>query len=425
MKHFAIILVALTMLFYHRDADAQTNITTLRPTESVAYTPVKSGQKQIMMGGLAVTTGFSLGQSTQYLITPEKVGKVTFPLNGKYSKLTFMMGPMANSQHISDSPTIVTVRGDGRKLLDEKFQDWDISRPYEIDVTGVKELTFDILAGDGYIGVGKPQLWTAGQKVVKPDYDRTPAKTKMVLLKTRAPYYYDKNNVVLVSPNEKIKSFKINGKEYDNGLVLNMRMQILGGDYGCAMYNLKGQYDKLSFILGALDNTVNAEQGQGYLTVQADGRTIYQKDLAQLNMAEQVVLDVSGVDRLSFHSSQNKWNLSAGFADITAWPKGEGPSLGVTSVAAPSNLKSLPDVVPLLSTIEPFNVLGGQSRENMLYTGESQYLGFGMGGEKYSEGMIFTSGANFLHDHIFTSASFDLGNQFDYMTFVTGFMDGP
>lgn len=425
MKSIVITFIVLIMLCCPKYADAQTTITTLRPTESVAYTPVKSGQKQIMMGGLAVTTGFSLGQSTQYLITPEKVGKVSFPLNGKYSKLTFMMGPMANSQHISDSPTIVAVRGDGRKLLDEKFHDWDISRPYEIDVTGVKELTFDILAGDGYIGVGKPQLWTAGQKAIKPDYDRTPAKTKMVLLKTRAPYYYDRNNVVLVSPNEKIKSFKINGKEYDNGLVLNMQMQLLGGDYGCAMYNLKGQYEKLSFILGALDNKVNAEEGHGYLTVQADGRTIFQKDLAQLAMAEQVVLDVSGVDRLSFHSSQNKWNLSAGFADITAWPKGEGPALGISQVAAPSELKALPDVVPLLSTLEPFNILGGLPREKMLYTGESKYLGFGMGGEKYSEGMIFTSGANFLHDNIFSSASFDLGGEFDYMTFVTGFVDGP
>ena len=136
-----------------------------------------------------MTTGFSLGQPTQYLFAPEKVGKVSFSLGGKYSKLTFMMGPMADSQHISDSPTIVTVRADGRKLLDEKFQDYDISRPFEIDVTGAQEVTFDVIAGQGYIGVGKPQLWTQGQKVVKPDYDRTPATSKMVLVKDRHPYY--------------------------------------------------------------------------------------------------------------------------------------------------------------------------------------------------------------------------------------------
>ncbi|MDE6637503.1 MAG: hypothetical protein K2K32_04615 [Muribaculaceae bacterium] len=179
---------------------------------------------------------------------------------------------MANSQHISDSPTIVTVTADGKKLLDEKFQDYDISRPFEIDVTGAQEVTFDILAGEGFIGVGKPQLWTKGQNVVKPDYDRTPATAEMVLLKNRLPYYYDAKNVVPVSPSERVKSFKMNGKEYDNGLVMNMQMQIQGGDYGTAMYNLKGQYEKLSFIVGALDNNVNAEQGQGYLTVQADGR---------------------------------------------------------------------------------------------------------------------------------------------------------
>lgn len=425
MKHILTSLVVLALFFYPKFSYAQTLLTSLPTKEALSYTPLRSGQKQIMMGGLAVTTGFSLGQPTQYLFAPEKVGKVSFSLGGKYSKLTFMMGPMADSQHISDRPTIVTVRADGRKLLDEKFQDYDISRSFEIDVTGAQEVTFDVIAGDGYIGVGKPQLWTQGQKVVKPDYDRTPATSKMVLVKDRHPYYYDGNNVVLVSPKDKVKSFKINGKEYDNGLVMNMQMQLMGGDYGSAMFNLKGQYDKLSFIIGALDNNVNAEQGQGYLTIQADGRTIYQKDLSQLDMAEQVVLDVADVDRLSFHSSQNKWNLSAGFADITAWPKGQGPSAGSSPVAASSSLKSLPDVTPLMRSIEPFTVLGGLDRDHMLYTGKSDYLGFDMGGVKYSEGMIFASGANFFHDHIFSSASFDLGGEFDYMTFVTGFVDGP
>lgn len=416
------ILLALCCLL---PLGAQTPLTSLPAGDAVAYTPVKAGKKNIMMGGLAVTSGFALGQPTQYLIAPAKIGKVTFNLGGKYSKLTFMMGPMADSQHISDKPTIVTVRLDGRKLVDQKFYDYDIARPFEVDVTGGRELTFDILSGEGYIGVGKPQLWTAGQKVVKPDYDRTPAKTKMVLVKDRHPYYYDSKNVVPVSPSDNIKKFKINGKEYDNGLIMNMQMQILGGDFGSAMFNLKGQYEKLSFIIGAVDNNVNAEQGQGYVTVQADGRTIFQKDLAQLDMAEQVVLDVAGVDRLSFHSSQNKWNISAAFADVTVWPKGEGPALGVTSVAASSNLAKLPDVVPLMSTIEPFNVLGGLSRDQMLYTGESDYLGFNMGGVNYSEGMIFTSGSNFFHDHIFSSASFDLGGEFDYMTFVCGYTGGP
>lgn len=425
MKYLNLLLTLLLSVVVSLPAGAQTTLTTVPTSDAVSYTPVKAGKKNIMMGGLAVTSGFALGQKGQYLIAPAKIGKVTFDLGGKYSKLTFMMGPMADSEHISDNPTIVTVRLDGRKLVDEKFYDYDISRPYEVDVTGGRELSFDILSGEGYIGVGKPQLWTAGQKAIKPDYDRTPATTKMVLVKDRHPYYYDSRNVVLVSPNDAVTSFKINGKEYDNGLVMNMREQIEGGDFGAAMFNLKGQYDKLSFVIGALDNNVNAEQGNGYLTVQADGRTIFQKNLAQLDMAEQVVLDVAGVDRLSFHSAQNKWNLSAAFADVTAWPKGQGPALGVTPVAASSDLKTLPDVVPLMSTIEPYNVLGRLSRDQMLYTGESDYLGFNMGGVGYSEGMIFTSGASFFHDHIFTSASFDLGGEFDYMTFVTGYAGGP
>ena len=288
MKQIVTSLIILKFIFSSLLINAQTLLTSLPAQDAVAYTPLKQGQQQIMMGGLAVTSGFTLGQAPQYLFAPEKTGKVTFPLGGRYSKLTFMMGPMADKHQVTNEPTVVTVRADGRKLADVKLQDYDISLPYELDVAGAQNVTFDILAGQGYIGVGKPQLWTAGQKVVKPDYDRTPATKPLVLPKDRIPYFYNPKNVVIVSPEAEVKSFKINGKEYHDGLVLNMRMQFIGGDFGSAMYNLKGQYDRLSFIVGALDNSVNAEEGRGYVTVQADGRTIFQKDLAQLDMAEQV-----------------------------------------------------------------------------------------------------------------------------------------
>lgn len=133
-------------------------------------------------------------------------------------------------------------------------------------------------------------------------------------------------------------------------------------------------------------------------------------------------LDVTGVSRLSFHSDQSQWDINAAFADITAWPKGMGPDKESASqlAAADPKLASLPDVCALMSNIEPFAVLGGLDRDNMLYTGESDYIGFSMGGVMHSEGMLFTSGASIMHDLIYSSASFDLGNQFDYITFVTG-----
>ena len=76
-------------------------------------------------------------------------------------------------------------------------------------------------------------------------------------------------------------------------------------------------------------------------------------------MAEQVTIDVSGVERLSFLSDQAKWNIDAVFADITALPAGAVSSgtSGTTLAAADPKLASLPDVCPLMSNIEPFTVL--------------------------------------------------------------------
>ena len=399
---------------------AVTPLTSRPHNGAVAYTPVVKGNLK-MMGDYTAPSGFSLGQRGGYLIAPQKTGKVTFKLGGKYDKLTFMMGPMQNN-HVGSAPSIATVRVDGKKVVDEKWHDFDIPRPYEINVAGAQEVTFDILSGEIYLGVGQPRLWTAAEKAQAPAFDQAPAKTKKLLVTELRPYYHN-GNVLLISPTEKFKTMKINGQKYHNGLAMRMKMQISGGDFGGAMFNLNKKYDKLSFILGPLDNDNNTAEGHGYLTIQGDGYTIYQKELKQLDTAELVEIDVSGVSRLSFHSDQSQWDINAGFADITAWPKGMGPTTAgaqTQTAAADPKLARLPDVCPLMSNIEPFAILGGLSREKMLYTGQSDYIGFSMGGVKHSEGMLFASGANVFHDHIYSSASFDVGNQFDYVTFTVG-----
>lgn len=424
MKHWEkLTAIIACLLFPVLNINAETPLTTCQ-YKGISYTSTGKGQKLQMTGDITADYGFTLGKAGGYLIAPDKTGKVTFTLNGRYSRLTFLMGPMTNTIELSSVPSVITVRADGKKLLDERFYDFDIPRPYEIDVAGAEEVTFDIVSGEGYIGVGEPVLWTKDETAVMPDTGNLPPESEIMLVSGLRPYYSD-GRVIPVSPSDKVRSMKINGKEYTDGLVLNMRMQISGGHFGSAMFNLKSRFSKLSFIIGPLDNERNTAEGRGYVTIQGDGRTLFQKDLGQLDMAEQVILDVKGVDRLSFHSEQSQWDINAAFADITAWPEGMSPEgavpdgSGIPADADP-RLADLPDVCPLMSNIEPFAILGGLSRDKMLYTGESDYINFSMGGVRHSEGMIFASGANFFHDHIYSSASFDLGKQFDYITFITG-----
>lgn len=416
---YGLILAAAFLAIHITDTSAQTALTSISG-EGTAYRAVPKGGKLKMMGDYTAVSGFTLGQSGGYLAAPEKIGMVTFNLGGRYSRLTFMMGPMSNT-NVTSSASIVTVRADGKKLLDEKFFDYDIPRPYEINVAGVQKLTFDIIAGEIYLGVGDAKLWTAGQTAVKPSYDRTPATSSTKLVSGLRPYY-SASNVTLFSPGDSEKSMKINGRPYSSGLVLNMSMQISGGHSGSAMFNLRKKYGKLSFVIGPGDNARSTEEGHGYVFIQGDGRTLYQKDIGETDMAEQVTIDVTGVERLSFLSDQSRWSMNAVFADITALPAGAATSenAGTALAAADPKLAKLPDICPLMSNIEPFAVTGGLNREDMLYTGVSDYITFSMGGVKYSEGMIFTSGSNIMHDSYCSSASFDLGNQFDYITFTAG-----
>jgi len=41
------------------------------------------------------------------------------------------------------------------------------------------------------------------------------------------PYYHN-DNVLLITPTEKFKTMKINGRKYHNGLAMRMKMQISG-----------------------------------------------------------------------------------------------------------------------------------------------------------------------------------------------------
>lgn len=405
---------------------AATSLTSLKPIESVSYKSYSPNERMLFMGDIEVYGGFTLGQSVGYLIAPDKTGMVKFDLGGKYSTLTFALGPMGTSSHVGAAPSVIVVNADGRKLIDEKFADVDVPRTYALDVTGVRELKFDILLGEAFFGIGKPTLWCADEQPVKPNFDAAPATEVLTLVKDLHPYYYDRR-IGLISPNEEQKELKINGKTYTSGLTLSMTMQISGGDFGSASFNLKKRYDKLRFVVGPVDNDVNQEAGKGWVTIKTDGRIAYELELGQQDMAQVVELDVAGVDLLSFYSEQTRWNVVAGFADIKAYPKGMAPEQsaqqGDMSMPAPDpRLATLPDVCKLMSNIAPYNVLGSLSRENMLYTGQTDYYTFSMGGIKHSEGIVFTSSANVFHDNVVSSASFDLGNQFDFITFTAGYI---
>lgn len=399
-------------------------VNTHTPVDSYRYTPYPytgAGSKQIAMsGGLLWYGGFTIGH-TQGPYTP---GYATFRLGGKYATLKFVLGHEnfstgAGGTGISTDARIFTIYADGRKVADEKIYPYGIPKRMTLDVRGVDELKFQLVTGEGPIGVAEATLWAEGQTPEETGNLITGPARRLELVKDLKPYFQN-NRLNSVSADERTQSMKINGQEYGSGLSAYMQRAIIGKNEGWAYFNLRGQYSTLSFIAGPLDVTDN-KSGSGWLTVKADGRIIYELELGSEDIAQQVTLDVTGCEMLSFHSEQSSGSLNGGFARIMVYPAGEGPEGddGKDATIDP-RLKGLPDVCKLISNIRPY--ASRAQTQKQIYDGSSDYITFSMGGVKFSEGIVLYNKTSVLSDETSSYAVFDLGNEFDYVSFTAGYI---
>lgn len=232
--------------------------------------------------------------------------------------------------------------------------------------------------------------------------------------------YFQNYRLSSISPDSKTESIKINGKEYTSGLYASMDRALIGNNPGWAYFNLRGQYGTLSFIIGPADDTEN-HMGSGWFTVKADGKIIFEEEMSYDDIARQVTLDITGCEMLSFHSEQESGSTAGGFVQIMAYPAGEQPvSENISEAPVDPRLKSLPDVCKLISNIPPY--AAGALTDKQIYDGSSDYITFSMGGTKFSEGIILYDKANVLSSNTSAYAVFDLGNEFDYVSFTTGYI---
>lgn len=341
---------------------------------------------------------------------------VTFKLGGEYAALSFNM---AHDAECSEEVGIVTAYGDGRKLLDEKVRGYEPPHQYTINVSGVNELMFKIAATDIKAVIADAVLWKAGQEVKPVTRPVEPATSPKELVKDIKPYYVS-NYMTAVTPKE--HHIMLNRQTYEYGLRGNMEMALIGTNKGNAYFNLRRQYSKVSFIAGCHDDLAGSA-GSGWITVKADGKIIEEIEVREGGIAKQVVLDISGCEMLSFHTEQIEGDSHGEMAQIMVYPDEQDMDIHQTEdgLAPPeARLKELPDVCKLISNITPYQVVG--KVEKQIYTGSSEHITFSMGGTKYSEGIILYQTASFWDDNLSACATFDMGNEFDYISFTAGYV---
>ncbi len=359
----------------------------------------------------------------------------TYKLNGAYSKLTFWLGPTYRAGGLS-AKSLLTITADGKRVFDQPVFNYDPPRFVTIDVKGVDEIKFKVLVGELDIALAYAQLWKEGVAVVQPKLPVTYPQGKIKLVEQLLPYYTT-GYINPIQPKDKApnsleeypsveESISMSRHEFKSGLQFTSDQKLIGNPSYYSYFWLGKRYDKLSFIVGPRDN--QSSNTSAWLVVYGDKKKIlYEEIVRQTDLPRQVVIDVAGQEAVAFscelRSSDFLGSITFGAVDIYAYTKGDTsvPQEGLANINK-EQVAKLKSPASLMTNILPYSVRGVAKAKNTLFTGESSYITFSMGGEKFSEGLILASGATLFDDNIDAYATFDLAGEFDYISFYAGML---
>ncbi|MBR2165821.1 MAG: hypothetical protein IJ915_04680 [Paludibacteraceae bacterium] len=376
------------------------------------------------------------------LNTAEASSKATYKLGKKYSKLSFWLCSRALSDK---SYSLVTITADGKRIYDEPYFGYDAPKWVVLDVTGVETLVFKLVDPQITVTFAKMQLWSAGETVVKHPIQSEPTGKKIKMVEEMYPYFMcggtkailDSIPVAEISTEQivyqpghawwkRVDSLSIGRHEYKSGLQMELYEALIGTPYRYCFFWLGKKYDKISFIVGPRDN--RSSNSSCWLVVKGDhGKILHESIVRQNDLPRQVVVDVSGQEIVNVGSELRDCDLLGGMTfgtvEMYAYPKGDAtvPKEGVVN---PNKevIAKLPSPCPLMSSIRPYSVRGKGDADAVRFNGESRYKTFSMGGEKFNEGFILTTGTTFLGDGIDSYMAFDLAGEFDYISFYAGML---
>ena len=418
------IILFATFLFFCANLFAQTPVyltKAYKPLESDRYTAYSSLEIE---GGDVWNNCFTLGVINNYH------GYATFHLGGKYESISFVLG--AEKSHGGNDPNIVQIHADGRRIFDYVLRDGDLGQHFTLNISGVDKLEFSLVKPEVEAAFCEVALWTKDQTPHDLRGKNDPEVKTRMLFRDIAPYRMNGSSFnsqgdgrhTWVAPDRKTKSIKIGNKMYEYGLLLGMSMRLSGSGKSSTDLNIRGQYESLRFVVGPLATDDGNDTSRGWVTVLGDGKILYEYEINEESIAQQVTLDVKGVNRLTFESEQVSGSLDAAIVDAWVYPKGNTPDadtdVAVTVDAPDPRLKELPDVCKLITNIPPYSLRS--KVEYQLYEGISDYVTFSMGGTKFNEGFILYMTASFLNSDLRSHAIFDLGNEFDYVSFTAGYV---
>ncbi|MBQ9427812.1 MAG: hypothetical protein IJU36_09355 [Paludibacteraceae bacterium] len=368
----------------------------------------------------------------------DKNEAISFKLNKQYSKLSFMFGPTGNNR-INDAGVMI-ITGDGETIFDEYVLGFSEPRFMVVDVAGIDQITFSLVEDNQSVNAAMMQLWKEGENVVMPELPFAPPARKTQLVAEHLPYCtkfhhmiredlrevpYLKHKIIIWSDYE--DSISIGRYIYKSGIQMRSSQGLFDANEGYCFFWLNKQYEKISFIVGPRDNI--SSHASTWLVITGDkGKILYEEIVSQTDIPRQVVVDVSGQDRICFKTELRGCDflggITFGVVDMWAYTKKDLAQVPQEGLVNPNKekLAALPSPCPLISKIPSFSYHGKAKPEAVIFDGQSRHITFSMGGEKFNQGLIFTTGSNLLNDNIDCYFMFDLGGEFDYLSFYAGML---
>ena len=411
-----------------------------QPVESLRYHPhyagVRGENDDMYIATFRCSNGFNLYKGVTYDDGKEGAYAV-FSLKGQYEKITFIMGPgRSNDDRFAagdQGKDIIIVTADGKRLVDDVLHQWDAPKIVTLDISGVDMLRFEDWSGLEGVYFGEIKLWKKGQTPTPYNISNSGlmAKDKVKLMEELRPHLIchrgwskpiTQDDYNGISEEEYIS---INRQKYYSGISMSASQELGEGiSAGFVYFWLQKKFDKLSFLVGPRDNM--SSNAKAWLTVKGDGKIIFEKLISQQDLAEICVVDVSGVNVVSFHCGELETSdflkgMTFGVVDIYAYKKGSKdiPTPGIANIAK-EKLSNLPDAVKLCSSHEPYSVRGMAGFDQTYFKGTSSHYHFSMGGEQFDEGFILTTGSTFMDGNINSYVAFDIAGEFDWVSFTVG-----
>ena len=435
------IIFTVLFVFVAFNAGAQDYLVKkFQPVESLRYHPhyagVRGENDDMYIATFRCSNGFNLYKGVTYDDGKEGAYAV-FSLKGQYEKITFIMGPgRSNDDRFAagdQGKDIIIVTADGRRLVDDVLHQWDAPKIVTLDISGVDMLRFEDWSGLEGVYFGEIKLWKKGQTPTPYNISNSGlmAKDKVKLMEELRPHLIchrgwskpiTQDDYNGISEEEYIS---INRQKYYSGISMSASQELGEGiSAGFVYFWLQKKFDKLSFLVGPRDNM--SSNAKAWLTVKGDGKIIFEKLISQQDLAEICVVDVSGVNVVSFHCGELETSdflkgMTFGVVDIYAYKKGSKdiPTPGIANIAK-EKLSNLPDAVKLCSSHEPYSVRGMAGFDQTYFKGTSSHYHFSMGGEQFDEGFILTTGSTFMDGNINSYVAFDIAGEFDWVSFTVG-----